>query len=207
MGKAKMPLAEARAIAEEVMAQISDVCESVVIAGSIRREKAEVGDVELVIVPKYQPRLGVLFDDMQENALERRLQLLASERAIVPRLKDNGHKIGWFGKDESRYIAAMYQGKIGVDFFIILPDRRDLYGWFLLLRTGPGDANTALVTRKDQGGLKPNYIFIGAGRVTDLRDDTPIILTDEETVFEWWGMNYVPPQERSVENYWKAIIR
>ena len=88
---------------------------------------------------------------------------------------------------------------------MVLPDRMDWYGWTLLLRTGPGDANQMLVTRKDQYGIKPHHIFIGEGRVVDLRDDTPIMLPDEETVFEAWGMDYVPPQKRSTGAYAEAV--
>jgi DNA polymerase/3'-5' exonuclease PolX len=207
-----MLLSEAKAIAEEVKAQIADACESVVIAGSIRREKAEVGDIELVIVPRYSEVNLVRVDlftekEVRFNLLERRLHQLANDGTIVERHKENGSRIAWLGKDESRYIAATYQGRIGIDFFMVLPDRMDWYGWTLLLRTGPADANQLLVTRRDQHGIKPHHIFIGEGRVTDLRTDTPIHLQDEETVFGRWGMKYVPPQERSVENYWKAIIR
>lgn len=209
--KAKMPLEEAREIAEEVKAQIEDVCESVVVAGSIRREKAEVGDIELVCVPKFaevKKQVDLFTEKMVKvNLLEKRIYEMFNAGAIVPGLKSNGTRKAWLGSSDSRYIAAEWCEKIGVDFFIQLPDRMDLYGWQLFLRTGPGDANQLMVTRRDQRGLKPNHIFIGEGRVVDLRDDTPIMLPDEETVFEVWGMEYVPPQGRCIERYWKALRR
>jgi DNA polymerase/3'-5' exonuclease PolX len=209
--KAKMPLNEALEIAEEVKATISDVCESVVIAGSIRREKAEVGDIELVIVPRFAEMMRKvdLFTEkmVTVNLLEKRLYEMHSSGVIIPGLKSNGTRKAWLGSSDSRYIAAEYCEKIGVDFFIQLPDRMDLYGWQLLLRTGPGDGNQLMVTRRDQRGLKPNHIFVGDGRVVDLRDDTPLILRDEESVFEAWEMEYVPPSERCIERYWQALKR
>jgi DNA polymerase/3'-5' exonuclease PolX len=47
-----MRLAEAQMIAENVKAQLAPHCERIEIAGSIRREKAEVGDIEIVAIPK-----------------------------------------------------------------------------------------------------------------------------------------------------------
>jgi DNA polymerase/3'-5' exonuclease PolX len=208
MSKARMPLDEAKGIAEEVKAAIADVCESVVIAGSIRREKEEVGDIELVCVPKFAEVLKKvdLFTEklVKVNLLEQRLYRMASAGDIIPSLKSNGTRKAWLGSGDARYIAAEYQEVIGVDFFIQLPDRMDLYGWQLFLRTGPGDANQVMVTRRDQGGLKPNHLFIGEGRVVDLRDDTPMMLPTEETVFDVWGMEFIPAPERCVSRYWEA---
>jgi DNA polymerase (family X) len=48
----KMPLAQARAMAEKVAATLAPMCERIEIAGSIRRARPEVGDIDLVILPK-----------------------------------------------------------------------------------------------------------------------------------------------------------
>jgi len=47
-----MKLSKAKAIAEKVKAELQPHCERIEIAGSIRREKPEVGDVEIVAIPK-----------------------------------------------------------------------------------------------------------------------------------------------------------
>lgn len=47
-----MNLDRARALAEKVVEAIRPDCERVEIAGSIRRERAEVNDIDLVIIPK-----------------------------------------------------------------------------------------------------------------------------------------------------------
>jgi len=51
-GEIKYPYATAYKIALEVLEQLKPHCERIEIAGSIRRKKAEVGDIELVIIPK-----------------------------------------------------------------------------------------------------------------------------------------------------------
>jgi DNA polymerase/3'-5' exonuclease PolX len=208
--KTKMPLAEAFEIAQELRSEIGDVCKFVVIAGSVRREKTEVGDIELVIIPRYKTVQADMFGEggLAENQLENHLRKMASQGILTPRLKeDRRSKIAWFGKDtkdESRYIAANYQGQIGVDFFVVLPDRLDWFGWTLLLRTGPDKANRLLVTSKDKGGLKPGRLHIDDGKVFDLEDNRYLKLEREEDVFAAWGLAYVPPTRRSVEAYWEA---
>lgn len=47
-----MKLEQAREIAERVKAELAPHCVRIEIAGSIRRGKAEVGDIEIVAIPK-----------------------------------------------------------------------------------------------------------------------------------------------------------
>jgi len=48
----RIPLKEANGIALEIKALLEPHCERIEIAGSIRRKKATVGDVEIVAIPK-----------------------------------------------------------------------------------------------------------------------------------------------------------
>ena len=48
-----MELEKAKAIAEELKSLLEPACEKMVIAGSIRRQKPEVGDIELLCIPRY----------------------------------------------------------------------------------------------------------------------------------------------------------
>lgn len=47
-----MEYKKALAIAEKIKAQLKPYCERIEIAGSIRRKKPEVGDIEIVAIPK-----------------------------------------------------------------------------------------------------------------------------------------------------------
>ena len=51
-GQIKYPYAEAYKIALEVVEQLKPHCERIKIAGSLRRKKSEVGDIEIVAIPK-----------------------------------------------------------------------------------------------------------------------------------------------------------
>ena len=48
-----MELEKAKAIAEKIKALLESSCERVTVAGSIRRQKPDVGDIELLCIPKY----------------------------------------------------------------------------------------------------------------------------------------------------------
>jgi len=48
----RFPLAEAEAVALEVLEQLKPYCIRAEIAGSIRRKKADCGDIEIVVIPK-----------------------------------------------------------------------------------------------------------------------------------------------------------
>ena len=64
MTKTRVPLARAQVVAAEVVALLAPACERIEIAGSVRREKTDVGDIEIVCTPSVyhasQPVLGTL---------------------------------------------------------------------------------------------------------------------------------------------------
>ena len=46
-----MELEKARAIASEVVKRLSPYCQRIEVAGSVRRKKAQVNDIDLVLIP------------------------------------------------------------------------------------------------------------------------------------------------------------
>jgi len=50
-----MELEKAKAIAEEVVNQLSPYCQKIEVAGSIRRQKATVKDIDIVLIPCDPP--------------------------------------------------------------------------------------------------------------------------------------------------------
>lgn len=62
----RMALHEADRIAERLLAELSPGCERIAVAGSIRRRKPDVGDLEIVAVPARVPNL---FGDPGESRL------------------------------------------------------------------------------------------------------------------------------------------
>lgn len=113
------PLVEARAIAEALVFLMSPYCERVEIAGSIRRQKGEVKDIELVLIPKAT-WFGFTDDLLTQGVLSK------------------GHAWG------HRYRAAVHvESRIRVDLFVADAGN---FGAVLQLRTGPGECNKRLMT-------------------------------------------------------------
>ena len=51
-----MKLKDAEKLAEQIMEQIRPFCDRLVVAGSIRRKKSEVRDVDFVLIPQERHR-------------------------------------------------------------------------------------------------------------------------------------------------------
>lgn len=171
------------------------------IAGSIRRKKADVGDIELVI-------------DARESAvapeyptIDERIDALLEDGKISKRLKADGKAQAW----GTRYKAAVFQG-VNVDFWLVRDDRS--YDTTLLIRTGPGDANQWLVTPERYGGGLPDHLTFFEGKLWQCFYPTngnmtaplppgsiPVLYASEQFLFDLLRMVYVPPEERSVAAY------
>lgn len=136
------PLETARAVAEQLVFLMSPHCERIEIAGSIRRGKAEVKDIELVLIPKAT-WYGLTDQWVSDGVLAK------------------AHAWG------QRYRAAVHvESRIRVDLFVAEVGN---FGAVLQLRTGPGDANKRLMTwLKDvraQLQMKEAYWWHGSQRL------------------------------------------
>ena len=59
-----MELEQAKAIAAALVQELGSCCEKVVVAGSIRRERPLVNDIDLVLIPANQGQLAVKLHDL-----------------------------------------------------------------------------------------------------------------------------------------------
>lgn len=208
--KTQHPAADALRLALEIMTQLVDDCARIVIAGSLRRGKATVGDVELVAEPRYRPSPAG-----EQNRLDMRLQQMLDLGMVSKRLKGDGSPIAWgerwsvrqmAGQDRpppgSRQKSIVYKG-LPVDLFIVLPDRQ--WGPTFVLRTGPGEGNEALVTPRGQRtrngvrGICPPGLHWADGAL--FREGVALDTPDERSVFKAVGLPLIAPHERSAELY------
>jgi len=101
-GEKKYPYATACKIALEILKQLKPHCERIEIAGSVRRKKAEVGDIELVIIPK--PYSTGLF----ESGIATVLNKLEKVKGELPckytqRILPSGIKLDLFFAEEANW--------------------------------------------------------------------------------------------------------
>lgn len=133
-----MPLSKGRLCADRLTGWLGPFCERIEVAGSIRRGRPEVGDVDLVAIPK------VLEDaDMFGTVTGRRN--LAAE-AIRARVQKEGWTLSKDGADHLSWLAKTIQ----VDLWFATPRT---WGSVLLCRTGSAQHNIWLAERaKAKGG-------------------------------------------------------
>jgi len=182
-------------------------CERIEIAGSIRRLKPEVKDIEIVAVPKMgavpvaieQPQLGgPLFGDRLVNRLDESVGAWLDSGYAQPRLDKNGHRA--IGAAYKRLeVSGRNRGWIALDLFSVLGDAQ--WGLIFMIRTGSGVGPSgtpidgfgpAMLARWKQvsGG---GYSLGGCLRE---RDGTPVSTPEEEDVFRVCRAVWMPPEER-----------
>lgn len=188
MSKMTRSLAEAERIAAEILADVAPFTERVEVAGSIRRGKAEVGDIEIVATPRLAP--AGLFGDRTVSALWEHLCTSESYSFIKG------------DRADGRYHQLQHRAYAGlqVDIFLAQPDN---WGWILLVRTGSAVFSTgALTAWKRLQGIGPDAKGSIDGRLVD-RAGRQIATPEEATVFELLGMEGVPPRRRT-DDFWEA---
>lgn len=176
-----MEHAKALGIAEKWTEILRPHCERIEIAGSVRRLKAEVKDIEIVASPKVSMLRDMFGTELRElSALEECIQ---SQRAEFELLK-NGPK----------YKKLMLPEGIAIDLFIVTPPAQ--WGVQMMIRTGPADFSHWMVTKKILGGALPDFYYVDKGSVWDGRSPRQILMPEEEDYFRFCGMNWIEPDQR-----------
>jgi hypothetical protein len=140
------------------------------------------------------------------NLLNVRLDELLKRGVMSLRLKKDGSRIAW----GDRYKATLYKG-FALDVFIVLPDRQ--WGPTMVIRTGPGDANGALVTQQGVTNHDGNIGVCPAGMKFENgavwgEGGAPYLDTPEEIdVFAALGLPWIPPHLRSPGEYFYQQYR
>jgi DNA polymerase/3'-5' exonuclease PolX len=191
-----IPLEDARAAAEDLRALLAPACDRIEIAGSVRRRRPVVHDIELVAIPRVIDRAveGLLFTRLHpvDMLKERVDDLLSSDLApLAARKVENHRRDGSLDVQEKLGSAfkALTWHDIPVDLFITDAER---WGCIFALRTGPGDWNARLVT----DCRKVNRSVAG-GRVLHL--GKPVPTPEEADFFRELGQPWIDPWERRVE--------
>ena len=182
--KTRVALGTAQVIAWSARLDLAPYCDLIEIAGSIRRRKGEVADVELVVIP--QAFVTDLFGTPQGDSVTAYLsaELTRKGSPWALRLSKAGNRT--FGRENK---LLTFEG-FPVDVFTATEAN---YGRDLLIRTGPFEWNIRVMRRFRE--LKCRGHAYGPHAVT-LEDGTEVDARDEETVFKLLQWDYVKPEER-----------
>ena len=146
--KVRIPLAQAEEYAAEIVGLLAPACSRIEIAGSIRRRRPDVGDIEIVCIPTLIPVIDQdLFSAPIQgepvNLLDSRCLKLIGDGTLDLRPDKNGRSA-----NGSRYKRLLYRD-FGLDLFIVLPPAQ--WGVLFTIRTGSAEFSHRLVTDKRQG--------------------------------------------------------
>jgi DNA polymerase (family 10) len=170
----RLPLARARAIAEKTVAALTPLCHRIEIAGSIRRQREFVGDIDLVILPKNR---GEIVERIRKGC----------------RIVTNGEQnliAEWTLGDGQPFQLDLFFAREGkTELFDAIPSN---WGTLLVCRTGSKDFNVFLCQRAQQLGLKWNP-YQGV-----MSSEGKILAAEEEgDVFRELGFTeWIKPEDR-----------
>ena len=170
----------AKALADGFLRDLQGYCERIEIAGSIRRGKEMVGDIEIVAMP----RLGAdLFGEVNGGfcALDGALDGMAQSGYLGKAIKSG-----------LRYKQYELPQGIKLDLFIVRPPAQ--WGVIFAIRTGPWKFSRWIVTRRDSGGALPSDCTVSGGAV--YRGGKVVPMAKEIDFFNFIGLDWVSPEKR-----------
>lgn len=188
-----MRLDEAQRCAGEVAELLQPACDRLLVCGSVRRRKPEVGDIEIVAVPKRgnaRPTFGE-----PATALPP-LEALVANLVRWGELRRHPSN----PKDGAKYKTFWHpRGRIGVDLFIAEPSN---FGNLVAIRTGDADFSRLLVSPRENGGLMPARMRQRDGHLwrftPGAHDWQSVPCWLEEDFFAALGLPTPAPDDRSV---------
>lgn len=136
----RVPLAEAELTARQLVGLLGLGCEKIEVGGSIRRKALDVGDIEIVAIPRVHT------ERLREGLFEDRDVLVDEMQVVIDSLLADGtlHSHPDDPKRGPRYSKLVHTDSgIQVDLFSA---RADTWGLIFLIRTGPATYSQWLVT-------------------------------------------------------------
>lgn len=186
--KPRYPRHTALTAARDVIAALRPVCVEgrLIVAGSLRRRKQWVGDVEIVYVSRTESQPVDFFSNREVALANEAIAALVAAGVLEKREGVTGHTV--YGEQNKllRHIAT----GVPVDLFATSET-----SWFnyLVCRTGPKESNTAIASLAQDKGWKWHPYGSGFTR-EDGRAAHDV--TSEQDLFEFLGLPYREPWER-----------
>lgn len=184
--KKKFPLAVAKRVARHLINDLVGCYEKLKIAGSVRREKEEVGDLELLIIPQMGIRnSGDLFGTSESYS---RTADRIDQLVDIGRLEYRENAKGSTTNGEK--IKLLRDRAEGIPIDIFLTTKESWYN-YLVCRTGPKESNMAIAKRAQSMGLKWEPYSSG---FLDKASGNRIVCESEREVFDTVDMPYRDPE-------------
>ena len=169
---------EVEPLAYKILSEIEPFCEKAQIAGSIRRQKSVINDIDVVVQPKLEP-CG------KTESWIKIIQVLRHDFDAIT--GKQGDKLAMLYVP---YVSSKGLGHVQVDLYRAT---ERTWGILLLVRTGSAEYNVLLCNLALSNGLRLQY----SQGLVDSRGYVIAGKTEEE-VFEALGLPFIIPQDREV---------
>lgn len=179
-----MSLRTARAVAAEMIEALRPYCHRVEVAGSIRRGRDWINDIEIVAIPKStvkQPDKDLFGEPMGKAVTVRDPGFIMVVDSIA-----NPLLIG--RPSDGKYLKMITRDGVKVDLFLCEPDT---WGYIYAIRTGSVDFMRTMAARWVQLGYKGVN-----GQLT--RFGKPVPVPEEADLFALLHMAVPPPHQREL---------
>lgn len=189
----EMEISKAQKIAQDIVDKLTPHCDKINIAGSIRRKKADVGDIEIVALPKTIETADGFFD----------VKSLRSPEFV--KVASGLGKIDKGDLSEGRMVQIELEQGIMLDLFI--PQKDDYYRQYAI-RTGSakfsGDVIASGWKKKGWCGtedgmrLQSQCKEVAKNKWKCIVDEPtlPPVWSSEEEFFQWLNVKWVEPKQR-----------
>jgi len=174
--KKDLRLDDAREIAVDFLSKTKDLYKRYLLAGSVRRKRPIVHDIDFAIVPK-----GRAFGPWKAKAIKRVIEI--------------GGSVTSFGETISNFV---YRG-VQINLFICLNE--DAWGVTQMWATGPKGHTIGMTIKARERGL----IINSKGLWTRDEPPKLIKTKMEKDVGRLLGWKYKPPEERGIEKREKTF--
>lgn len=183
--KTQWPLKQARALADELIGVLAPMCEDVCVAGSIRRQKPEVGDIEIIYIPRFEDRPVDMFKSELMSVADERIDMWLQNGTLAKRPS----KVGITTWGPKNKLSVHVRSGIHVDFFATTKEN-----WWiaLVIRTGSKETNMRLAN----GAIARKRHLQAYGCGVTMPDGSTRTASSEEEVFELCGIPYLFPERR-----------
>ena len=174
-----MKLEEAKNIAQRYVTKLRPWCEKIMIAGSIRRGKPWVKDIEIVCIPKkFAPEIKDLFGEVTKEP-ERPIKEFCDFVNTLEAVK---------GNPAGKYTQRILHEGIKLDLFMA---ERDNFGLIAMIRTGSANYSKEVMVQLLKRGFKSDE-----GILINTQTGEIVPVETEKDFYNITRIRYVKPQDR-----------
>jgi DNA polymerase/3'-5' exonuclease PolX len=217
----RIPLEDGQRIADQWMEKLRPLCDRVEVAGSIRRQKTDVGDVELVALPRMaalydvQALLGPKFLNFLTDQEHRQAKLggyFKDPAWVKAKALEVAARVGKPVRVKGEWPGGMTQLALpqGICLDLFTPSSPDAWGLIHFIRTGCAEFTRAMATHSARLGYiwHEGRIYRRFGHGKEAKPDGPAFsVPEEDDVFRFFGVRWVGPFDRTDEAVlWAAVI-